>query len=212
MGIRERDRKVYRPLWRAGLELIPNAVPNGVMPFVLGCEAEDVSGGFSHRYDTPRLVERLNADWYDLAVSSGLLDQRREFLVQLPQGTRSHRAALRHLHGGSHTAPAVWTRVRLLERWDIMGRGAASAFLGVRAGHPGFAMLALDSSVYVRASTGEVGVDVLAVRHPDRSENVLRHLEWIAVHDSPYVNREFRERIVVWLAGHAASAVGPSGR
>ncbi|MFF7549030.1 hypothetical protein ACFZCU_36150 [Streptomyces canus] len=210
MGARERVRKVYRPLWRAGIEVIPNAVPDGVMPFVVGYDAEDVVGGFSHPYGTPRLVERLNADWYDLAVSSGLLDHRREFLVQLPQGTRSHQAALRHLHSDSDTAPAVWTRGRLLERWDIMGRAAASAFLGIHAGHPGFAMMALDSSVYVHASTGEIGVDVLAVRHPDRSENVLRHLERIAVHDSPYVNREFRERIAVWLAGRARCAVSPS--
>ncbi|KQW12933.1 hypothetical protein [Streptomyces sp. Root369] len=210
MGARERVRKVYRPLWRAGIEVIPNAVPDGVMPYVVGYGAEDVVGGFSHPYDTPRLVDRLNADWYDLAVSAGLLDHRREFLVQLPQGTRSHQASLRHLHSDSHTAPAVWTRGRLLERWDIMGRAAASAFLGIHAGHPGFAMMALDGSVYVHASTGEIGVDVLAVRHPDRSENVLRHLERIAVHDSPYVNREFRERIAVWLAGRARCAVSPS--
>ncbi|MEU9779712.1 hypothetical protein AB0H92_01755 [Streptomyces phaeochromogenes] len=176
MGVRERERKVYGPLRRAGLEVIPNAVPDGTMPFVLGYGAEDVTGGFSHRYDTPPLVERLNADWYDLAVSSGLLDHRREFPVQLPQGTRTHRAALRNLHGGSHTAPAVWTRVRLLERWDIMGRDAASAFLGVHAGHP------------------------------DRSANILRHLEWITLHDSLYVHREFKQRIAAWLADRRRSA------
>ncbi|MGP4049753.1 hypothetical protein [Streptomyces sp. 2A115] len=212
MGTRERDRKVHRPLRQAGLEVIPNAVPDGTMPFVHGYGAEDVVGFFSHRYNTPRLVERLNADWYDLAVSTGLLDERREFLVQLPQGTRTHRAALRHLHSDSNATPAVWTRVRLLERWDIMGRGAASAFLGVHAGHPGFAMMALDGSVYVHASTGEISVDVLAVRHPGRSENILRHLQWITLHDSPNVNREFKERIAVWLAGRARSAVSPSDR
>ncbi|MFF2612163.1 hypothetical protein [Kitasatospora sp. NPDC058046] len=81
-----------------------------------------------------------------------------------------------------------------------MGRGAASAFLGVRSGHPGFGMMALDSSVYVGASTGETGIDVLAVRDPDRSENVLRHLEWIARHDGRSSNREERERAAAWLA------------
>jgi hypothetical protein len=212
MGAQERDRKVYRPLRRAGLEVIPNAVPDGTMPFVVGYRAEDVDGGFSHRYDTPRLVDRLNEDWYALAVSSGLLDDRREFLAQLPQGTRTHRAALRHLHSDSHAAPAVWTRVRLLDRWDVMGRGAASAFLGVDAGRPGFAMMALDSSVYVHASTGERGVDVLAVRHPDRSENILQHLEGITLRDSPDVDREFKERIAVWLAGRSRSAVSRSDR
>ncbi|TXS49876.1 hypothetical protein [Streptomyces sp. t39] len=68
-------------------------------------------------------------DWYALAVSSGLLDDRREFLVLLPHGTHTHQAAL--LPHGAHThqaalqkrsqpcgrraAPEVWTRVRLLD-------------------------------------------------------------------------------------------------
>ncbi|MFH8789133.1 hypothetical protein [Streptomyces roseoverticillatus] len=209
MGTQERERKVYRPLRRAGLEVIPNAVPDGMMPFVSGYRTEEVSG-FSHRYDTPRLVERLNEDWYELAVSSGLLDHQREFLVQLPQGIRTHRAFLQDMHSGRRPAPVVWTRVRLLDCWDIMGRGAESAFLGIHAGHPGFGMMALDGSVYISASTGETGVDVLAVHHPDRSENILRALEWFALWDDPYADRELQERTAVWLAGRAPSAVsGP---
>ncbi|MFF4274092.1 hypothetical protein [Streptomyces sp. NPDC001536] len=211
MGTEERDRKVYRPLRRAGLEVIPDAVPDGMMPFVVGYRTEDIAGGFSYRYDTPRLVERLNEDWYELAVSSGLLDDRREFLVQLPQGTRTHRAALRKLHSDSAT-PSLWTRVRLLDSWDIMGRGAASAFLGIHAGHPGFAMMALDGSVYVIATTGEIGVDVFAVRNPDRSENILQYLEQFTLCDSPDVNREFKERIAVWLAGRVPGAARRSDR
>ncbi|MEU5980017.1 hypothetical protein [Streptomyces sp. NPDC047315] len=211
MGIQERERKMYRPLRRAGLEVIPDAVPDGTMPFVYGYGPEDVSGGFSHRYETPRLVERLNEDWYDLAVSSGLLDRRREFLVQLPKGTHTHRAFLQNLHWGSRAVPMGWTRVRLLERWDIMGRGAESAFLGIRAGHPGFGMMALDSSVYIRCSTGESGIDVLAVRHPGRSENIRQQLEWFASRrDGP--ERELQERIVNWLAGRASSTAGRSDR
>lgn len=202
---------MYRPLRRAGLEVIPEAVPDGTMPFVVGYRAEDVDGGFFHRYDTPRLVERLNEDWYDLAVSSGLLDGRREFLVQLPQGTRTHRAAVHHMHNDG-PAPSLWTRVRLLDSWDIMGRGAASAFLGIHAGHPGFAMMALDGSVYVIATTGEIGVDVFAVRDPGRSQNILEYLEQITLDDSPYVNREFKERIAFWLAGRAPGAVSCSDR
>ena len=86
-----------------------------------------------------------------------------------------------------------------------MGRGAASAVLGVHSGHPGFAMMALDSSVYVCASTGERGIDVQAVRHPDRSENVLQHLEWLARLDSRYGYREERQRIAIWLARRPGS-------
>ncbi|MFD9542485.1 hypothetical protein [Streptomyces sp. NPDC060022] len=122
MGIQERERKTYRPLRRAGLEVNPNAVPDGTMPFVFGAGPEDIVGGFSHRYETPRLVGRLNEDWYDLAVSSGLFGQRRVFLVLLPEGTCTHGVFLQDLHWGRHAAPVIWTKVRLLERWDIMGR------------------------------------------------------------------------------------------
>ncbi|WP_438313149.1 hypothetical protein ACSHWO_18270 [Streptomyces sp. HUAS TT3] len=212
MGAQERERKVYRPLRRAGLEVIPDAVPDGVMPFVGAYGREDVAGYFSHPYETPRLVERLNEDWYELAVSTGLFDHRREFLVMLPQGTRAHAASLRHMHEGCRTMPpALWTRVRLLERWDIMGRGAGSAFLGVRAGHPGFGMMALDSSVYVICSTGERGVDVVAVAHPYRSAEVLRHLEWLAGWDSAYEHPEFGRRIAAWLAGRREPATADTG-
>ncbi|EFL14141.1 hypothetical protein [Streptomyces sp. C] len=205
MGAEERERKVYRPLRRAGLEVVPDAVPDGVVPFVGAYGAEDVAGYFSHPYDTPRLVERLNEDWYELAVSTGLFDHRREFLVMLPQGTRTHRAALHYMHEGA-APPALWTRVRLLERWDVMGRGAGSAFLGVHAGHPGFGMMALDSSVYIICSTGERGVDVVAVSHPYRSPEVLRHLEWAASWSFPGSNPEFGRRIAAWLAGRREPA------
>ncbi|MFF5972077.1 hypothetical protein ACFY7C_11205 [Streptomyces sp. NPDC012769] len=167
MGRQERERKVHRPLRRAGLEVVPDpdAAAASAVPFVTGHGPEDFVGGFSHAYKTPRLIERLNEDWYELAVSAGLFDHRREFLVRLPQGTRTHRDAIHRVNFGG-AAPWVWTRVRLLERWDVMGRGAQSAFLGVYAGHPGFSMLALDGSVYISASTGEVGIDVYAVRVP----------------------------------------------
>ncbi|MFJ4358931.1 hypothetical protein ACIP25_21905 [Streptomyces massasporeus] len=207
MGIQERERKMYRPLRRAGLEVIPNTVPPGTMPFVSGYRPEDIVGGFSHRYETPRLVERLNEDWYDLAVSAGLFDHRCEFLVLLPHGTYTHQAVLpKNLHYGRRAPSPVWTRVRLLDRWDIMGRGAASAFLGIRAGHPGFAMLALDSSVYIGCSTGENGVDVRAVAHPDRSENILQDLEWYAHWDHPRADRELQKRIAAWLAGRGTAS------
>ncbi|MFF2508404.1 hypothetical protein ACFVTY_34335 [Streptomyces sp. NPDC058067] len=214
MGIQERERKVYRPLRRAGLEVIPDAVPDGTMPFVFGYRPEDIVGRFSQRYETPRLVERLNEDWYDLAVSSGLLDHRREFLVLLPHGAHTHQAVLHKQNQGygRRAAPAVWTRVRLLDRWDIMGRGAASAFFGIRAGHPGFGMMALDSSVYISCSTGELGVDVIAVAHPARSENILKYLEWYAHWDYPRADKELQKRIAVWLAGRAPSAVSRSAR
>lgn len=159
-------------------------------------------------------VERLNEDWYDLAVSSGLLNHRREFLVLLPHCTHTHQAVLheQNQHYGRRAAPAAWTRVRLLDRWDIMDRGAASAFLGIRAGHPGFGMMALDSSVYISCSTGEIGVDVSAVAHPARSENILQYREWYAHWDYPLADKELQKRIAVWLAGRAPGTVSRSDR
>ncbi|MGW9073328.1 hypothetical protein ACWGQT_28280 [Streptomyces yangpuensis] len=100
MGVQERERKIYRPLRQAGLEVIPGAVPDGTIPVVRGYGREDVVGGFSHAYETPQLVKRLNEDWYELAVSAGLLDHRREFLVMLPRGITTPKAWLRSMHGG----------------------------------------------------------------------------------------------------------------
>ena len=193
MGRQERYRKVFRPLLRAGLEVIPDAVPGSAIPHVLGYERERVFGFCLVEYVDPRFVERLNKAWYDLATSSGLIDENREFLLMLPRGTWT--AAEDRRRRTMH----VWHRVRLLERWDIMGAGAAT-FLGIRAGHPGFAMLALDNSVWLLADTYETGAAVYAVRDPADSPGVLRELkwklEWLAGKDE---DREFRREVSLWL-------------
>ncbi|MFJ5833645.1 hypothetical protein [Streptomyces sp. NPDC093089] len=173
--------------------MIPDAVPSSAIPHVLGYERERVFGGRMVRYKTPRFVQRLNEAWYDLATSSGLIDENREFLLMLPRGTwtAEEDRKRRTMH--------VWHRVRLLERWDVMGAGAAT-FLGIRAGHPGFAMLALDNSVWLLADTYEAGAGVYAVRDPAGSPGVLRELERelerLAGKDA---DREFRREVRVWL-------------
>ncbi|MGW3985839.1 hypothetical protein [Streptomyces sp. NPDC004830] len=181
------------PLLRAGLEVLPDGVPRSAIPHVLGYERERVFGFRLIAYDDPRLVERLNEAWYDLATSSGLIDGNREFLLMLPRGTRTAEEDRRRrtMH--------AWHRVRLREEWDVMGAGAAS-FLGIRAGRPGFAMLALDSSVWLLADTYETGAAVYAVRDPAGSPGVLRALkwesEWLAGKDE---DREFRREVDAWL-------------
>jgi hypothetical protein len=124
LGQQERYRKVFRPLVRAGLEVIPDAVPASAVPHVLGYEPERNFSGFLVDYKDPQLVERLNKGWYDLAMSTGLLDENREFLLMLPRATWT--AAEDRRRRTMH----VWHRVRLLDRWDIMGAGAA-AFRGI---------------------------------------------------------------------------------
>ncbi|MFK0200364.1 hypothetical protein [Streptomyces lavendulae] len=180
------------PLLRAGIEVLPGAVPPSAVPHVLGYERDRIFGGFFVEYEDPRLVERLNEGWYDLALSSGLLDENREFLLMLPRGTWTA-AEDRRPGRGMH----VWHRVRLLDRWDVMGAGAAS-FLGVRSGHPGFAMLALDNGVWLLADTYESGVGVYAVRDPARSPGVLRELERLAGEDV-YRDPAFRREVTAWL-------------
>ncbi|WP_331738129.1 hypothetical protein [Streptomyces sp. NBC_01276] len=183
---------MLRPLLGAGLEVIPDAVPASAIPHVLGYERERHVGGFFVEYEDPRLVQRLNDGWYELAVSAGLLDENREFLIMLPRGTwtAAEDRTLRH-------RMPVWHRVRLLDRWDVMGAGAAS-FLGIGAGRPGFAMLALDNGVWLMADTYESGVGVYAVRDPAGSPGVLRGLEWLAAEDV-YRDPEFRREVAAWL-------------
>ncbi|MFF9489068.1 hypothetical protein [Streptomyces sp. NPDC014676] len=184
---------MIRPLLRAGIEVMPDAVPGSAVPHVVGYERERVFGFRLVDYKDPRFVERLNEAWYDLATSSGLIDENREFLLMLPRGTRTAEEDRRRrtMH--------VWHRVRLWERWDLMGAGAAT-FLGVRAGRPGFAMLALDNSVWLLADTYETGAAVYAVRDPAGSPGVLRELkrEWerLAGKDE---DREFRREVGEWL-------------
>ncbi|KQX59351.1 hypothetical protein ASE09_03445 [Streptomyces sp. Root66D1] len=193
---------MVRPLLRAGIELIPDAVPGSAVPHVLGYESERVFGFHLVEYEDPRFVERLNAAWYELATSSGLIDENREFLLMLPRGTWTAEEDRRRraMHG--------WQRVRLLERWDIMGAGAAT-FLGIRPGHPGFAMLALDNSVWLLADTYETGAAVYAVRDPADSPGVLcelkRELERPVGKNE---DREFRREIGVWLESRQPRASG----
>ncbi|MFD5097592.1 hypothetical protein [Streptomyces albidochromogenes] len=76
-----------------------------------------------------------------------------------------------------------------------MGAGAAT-FLGIRAGHPGFAMMALDNSVWLLADTYETDAAVYAVRDPAGSPGVLRELERLAGKGK---DRDFRHEVSVWL-------------
>ncbi|WP_418955483.1 hypothetical protein [Streptomyces tritici] len=194
MGRQERHRKVLRPLLRAGIEVLPEPAPASAIPHVLGWERERSFGFCLVDYRDPRFVERLNAAWYDLATSSGLIDENGEFLLMLPRGTWTAEEDRRRrtMH--------VWRRVRLLDRWDLMGAGAAS-FLGVRSGHPGFAALALDNSVWLLTDTYETGAAVYAVRDPATSPDVLHTLESVAK-ENFYKDPHFQREALSWLATH----------
>ncbi|MET9888312.1 hypothetical protein ABZZ20_35395 [Streptomyces sp. NPDC006430] len=181
MGRQEMRRKVYGPLWRAGLEVIEGGIPENPLPvFAVGmaasCGKETGRRDAYFDYDDPYLIEHANQGWYDLATSVGLFGADREFLLALPAYRYSQRAASRH-------RKSVWRRVRLLDHWDVMGAACAirlgmtehgypEHLLGSRAGRPEFAMLSLDSTVALLGTTWQTGISSLAVPSPGDTEPV----------------------------------------
>ncbi|MCX5175543.1 hypothetical protein [Streptomyces virginiae] len=192
MGRQKMRRKVYAPLRRAGLEVIEGGVPEHALPaFVIGAVVS-CGPGTGRRdayldYDAPRLVERANQGWYELASDFGLFGADREFLLALPAHCYGAQAASRHRRH-------VWRRVRLLDDWDVMGAACAidlgpsahgypEYILGAGAGHPGFGMLSLDSSVAVVGTTWQTGITSLAVPDPGGKEVVRAMLEGAATRE-----------------------------
>lgn len=191
MGRQERARKLGGPLLRAGLEVLAGGVPESVLPVrAVGMSSHDspepgVRVAFLE-YGAPRLVERANQQWYELAVSFGLLDEDREFLLALPGAALSVQQLERRMVNGPEVH-WVWRRVRLLERWDVMGVGAAG-HLGVRSGHPAFMMLSLDGGAAVVGTTWEGGIGSIAVPDPAGRTATRRYLEWASTGDTRLFN------------------------
>ncbi|MFD7904061.1 hypothetical protein ACFV4G_17650 [Kitasatospora sp. NPDC059747] len=187
MGKQEMRRTVDAPLRRAGLEVLEGGVPQPVLPvsvvgFALHRDPgpQDLGLVYVDR-DEPDLVARANQGWYELALSCGLFGADREFLLALPVHRFSARAASRHRR-------KQWRRVRLLERWDLMGAGCSvtvgthelghpQRLLGFGPGLPGFAMLSLDGSVTVLGTTEQSGIAFHAVSDPGKTESVRGRLQ-----------------------------------
>ncbi|MEV7027161.1 hypothetical protein [Kitasatospora sp. NPDC093558] len=190
MGRQEMRRKVEAPLRRAGLEVLEGGVPRPVLPvsvvgFALHRDPGPEDPGLVYYdRDEPDLVARANRGWYELASSCGLFGAEREFLLALPVHRFSARAASRHRR-------KQWRRVRLLERWDLVGAGCSISvgthelghpqrLLGFGAGLPGFSMLSLDGSVTVLGTTEQHGMAFHAVSCPGETESVRGRLETVA--------------------------------
>ncbi|WP_344475943.1 hypothetical protein [Nonomuraea monospora] len=87
--------------------------------------------------------------------------------------------------------------VELHDTWDLAGAGAASGVLGSGHGHPGFAMSATDSSVFVAGTVWQDSIGVAVVPQPHRSpmlqELARRNL-------AGRRTAEEREDLLKWLA------------
>ena len=181
VGWQERVRKVDRSLLSAGLEVLPDGVPGAVLPVRAVGAASSYSPepgvrGFCLAYDAPRLVEQANQQWHELAISIGLFDENREFLLALPSAPLSPQQLRRRMIAGPPVHFA-WRRVRLLERWDIMGAGAVG-HLGIHSGHPGFFLLSVDGAAVVVGTTWEAGIGAIAVPDPAARKSTRDYLDW----------------------------------
>lgn len=208
MGRQERLRKIDKPLRKAGLEILSGEVAGAALPLIAARVAAAGMGEFGGRgfgvpYGDPDLVERANQGWWDLAVSFRLLDGQREFLLALPAVTLSSRELKRRMRVGV-SVPFAWYRVRLLDRWDVMGAGAAS-FLGMLAGYPEFLMQSLDGGVSIVGTTYETKIGCLATPEPCRTKVVRDHLQKVATIDFYGISPQERAEALAWLDRNPAS-------
>jgi hypothetical protein len=170
------EPRVAELLHAAGLQLLSGAVPAGAPPLtsvglLSSCGPEDgrrdawVDGWVNE--ETPGLVERANAGWLALAEEHGLFGPDREFLLGVQVGEERE--------DGYDTSR--WQRVRLLEKWDLVGAGAETGLLGSGAGRPGFRMCSLDGRVPVLGTTYQKGVTSIVVPELWRAPSMRRTMD-----------------------------------
>lgn len=181
MGRQETRRKIFKPLRRAGLEVLDDRVSEAALPTfavntLISCGVESGRRDAYVGFDEPDFIVRANQAWFALATSSGLFDADRELLLAMP---------------------SRWHRVRLLDGWDVMGAACSVQHMGSRAGRPEFAMLSLDGTVAVLGTTWQDGISSLAVPHPADTEPVRRFIEYVAsTAEGP---RDWRPEAQAWL-------------
>lgn len=182
----------------AGLEVRERAAPSGMLPvtaawLATSCRREDGRRGVVVDLADPDLIEKANVGWFDLACEFGLFDAEGDFLVGVDYAERDAVPILR------------WIRVRLLDGWDVVGRGAASGILGSQSGYPGFVMLSLDENVILCGTTWQDSVGSIAVPFPHR---VAMIREFLGRHiAAPRVDPHERAEAERWFARHPEEPV-----
>jgi hypothetical protein len=143
---------------------------SGLMPALVSgqapsCPPEDGRTESLVDIEDPLLLEKANADWYQLSVEAGLFTEAdRRFLVALTP---------------EEEGPSHWICVELQDSWDIMGNGA-SGLLGSGYCRPEFRMLSLDGSVLSCGTTWESAISTFVLKEPLHSQVLRKFAEWVA--------------------------------
>ena len=146
------------------MERNPGEVRLPLKPGKSACSSLPEDGRFDARpdevvdIDDPDFVTKVNAGWLRLATGSGLLNDLREFLVNVD-----------YCEDADETERA-WVRVRLLGDWDIAGSGVEKLGSHLTFGRttryvPQFPALSLDQRVLVATTIwGNGTVSTIAIR------------------------------------------------
>lgn len=117
--------------------------------------------------DDPERVGKLNAGWFRLADEHGLLNDDREFLLEVD-----------YAKDGDDYPELVWIKVRLEDRWSI-AEGTVPA-LG-RLGNPEFTALSVDERALMRTTVwGNGSVSSLVIVQPAAASPIRKWAEHIA--------------------------------
>lgn len=147
-------------------------IPARMAGMVTSCGPEEGRRDRVVKLDDPHCIEKFNADWYEMSTEFGLFSADRRFLVSLspaidPVFDRAREEA------DDWEDPAWWERVwglvELSSDWDLAGAGAASGVLGAGYCTPGFAMSAVDGSVFVVGTVWQDSIGTAVLPEPYRS-------------------------------------------
>jgi hypothetical protein len=142
-------------------------VPPRAAALITSCRPEEGRRDHVVSKDDPRVVEKANAGWFRLAKDHELFSDDRKFLLKV------------NLANGDESALLRWVKVQLLDRWDIMGAGAASRVMGWDFGRPEFTMLSLNGLIICAGTVWSDKIGSLVVPYPHRIERIRRYAEWI---------------------------------
>lgn len=117
--------------------------------------------------EDPERVGKLNAGWLRLADEHGLLNNDREFLLEVD-----------YAEDGDDWPELAWIRVRLEDEWSI-AEGSVPA-LG-RLGGPEFTALSIDERALMRTTLwGNGSVSSLVIVRPATASPIRKWAEYIA--------------------------------
>lgn len=153
-------------------------IPANLAGSVTSCSRTEGRRDRTVELHDPERIEKFNADWFEMATELGLFSEDHRFLVALspaidPIFDQAREAA------ENWKDPVwwewVWGLFKLQDGWDLAGAGAESGVLGSGYGYPGFAMSAMDGSVFIVGTVWQDSIGTAALPEPYNSPT-LREL------------------------------------